>query len=155
MHVLEKIIYGRTSQMVQWLRICLPMQRAQVQSLVRELKSHMPPGTWNLCSLTRESPSTTTKTQHSQKKKKKKMVYTIESSIAHKMFSFMPFFIKYILPGSVLSGWERPMNKAKILLPSSLQSGELANWGLLCHGRNTKPKRSGIARGIANPLFEN
>ena len=36
--------------------------------------------------------------------KKKKMVYTIESSIAHKMFSFMPFFIKYILPGSMLGG---------------------------------------------------
>ena len=36
--------------------------------------------------------------------KKKKIVYTIESSRAHKMVSFMPFFIKYILPGSVLGG---------------------------------------------------
>ena len=35
------------------------------------------------------------------KKKKKKIVYTIESSRAHKMVSFMPFLIKYILPGSV------------------------------------------------------
>ena len=75
------------------------MQGAQVQSLGRELKSHTPPGTWNLCSATRESPSTTTKTQQSQKKKK--IVYTIESRRAHKMVSFMPFLIKYILPGSV------------------------------------------------------
>ena len=28
---------------VQWLRICLPMQGTQVQSLVRELRSHMVP----------------------------------------------------------------------------------------------------------------
>ena len=27
--------------MVQWLRLCLPMQGAQVQSLVSELRSHM------------------------------------------------------------------------------------------------------------------
>ena len=29
--------------MVQWLRICLPMQGTQVQSLVGELRSHMVP----------------------------------------------------------------------------------------------------------------
>ena len=27
--------------MVQWLRLCIPMQGAQVQSLVRELRSRM------------------------------------------------------------------------------------------------------------------
>ena len=32
----------RTSLVVQWLRISLAMQRMWVQSLVRELKSHMP-----------------------------------------------------------------------------------------------------------------
>ena len=31
-----------TSLVVQWLRLMLPMQRAQVQSMVRELRSHMP-----------------------------------------------------------------------------------------------------------------
>ena len=30
--------------MVQWLRLCLPMQEAWVRSLVRELRSHMPWG---------------------------------------------------------------------------------------------------------------
>ena len=30
--------------MVQWLRICLPMEGTQVQSLVRELRSHKPCG---------------------------------------------------------------------------------------------------------------
>ena len=28
--------------MVQWLRLCLPMQGVQVQPLVGELRSHMP-----------------------------------------------------------------------------------------------------------------
>ena len=85
---------------------------------------------------------------------KKKIVYTIEGSRACEMVSFMPFFIKYILPGSVLGGWERPTNRTQILLPSSLQSGELANGGLLCHGINTKPKCYGIMCGTANPLLE-
>ena len=31
-----------TSLIVQWLRLFLSMQGVQVQSLVRELKSHMP-----------------------------------------------------------------------------------------------------------------
>ena len=31
-----------TSVMVQWLKIYLPKQRVQVQSLVMELRSHMP-----------------------------------------------------------------------------------------------------------------
>ena len=30
--------------MVQWLRICFPIQGTQVQFLVRELRSHMPCG---------------------------------------------------------------------------------------------------------------
>ena len=30
-----------TSQVVQWLRVCLAMQSAQVRSLVRELKLHI------------------------------------------------------------------------------------------------------------------
>ena len=33
-----------TSLVVQWLRILLPMQGMQVQSLVGELRSHMPQG---------------------------------------------------------------------------------------------------------------
>jgi len=31
-----------TSLAVQWLRLCLPMQGAQVQFLVMELRSHIP-----------------------------------------------------------------------------------------------------------------
>ena len=30
--------------MVQWLRLCLPIQGVQVQSLARELRSHIPQG---------------------------------------------------------------------------------------------------------------
>ena len=33
-----------TSLEMQWLRLCLPTQRAQVWSLVGELRSHMPWG---------------------------------------------------------------------------------------------------------------
>ena len=36
--------YEGTSLVVQWLRICLPMQGIQVQSVVRELRSHTPWG---------------------------------------------------------------------------------------------------------------
>ena len=42
-HLLPDCTYG-TSLVVQWLRFCLPMQGLQVQSLVRELRSHMPCG---------------------------------------------------------------------------------------------------------------
>ena len=38
-----KCIWG-TSPVVQWLRLCLPMQDARVRSLVWELRSHMPWG---------------------------------------------------------------------------------------------------------------
>ena len=34
----------RVFLVVQWLRLCLPMQGVQVPSLVGELRSHMPPG---------------------------------------------------------------------------------------------------------------
>ena len=37
----QAVSYTGTSLMVQWLRLCFPMQGAQVQSLVRELRSHM------------------------------------------------------------------------------------------------------------------
>jgi len=37
-----KIIEVGTSLAVQWLRLHLPMQGVWVQSLVRELRSHMP-----------------------------------------------------------------------------------------------------------------
>ena len=43
--LLLKVEPWGTSPMVQWLRLCLSMQRAWVQSLVRELRSHMPRGT--------------------------------------------------------------------------------------------------------------
>ena len=35
---------GLTSLVVQWLRLCLPMQEVRVRSLVGELRSHMPRG---------------------------------------------------------------------------------------------------------------
>ena len=38
---------GGTSLAVQWLRLRLPMQGVQVQSLVRELRSHIPRGKKN------------------------------------------------------------------------------------------------------------
>ena len=39
-----KICITGTSLAVQWLRVHLPMQRVQVQSLVGELRSHMSHG---------------------------------------------------------------------------------------------------------------
>ena len=42
--LLFKNVVGGTSLVVQWLRIHLPMQGKQVQSLVRELGSHMSRG---------------------------------------------------------------------------------------------------------------
>ena len=39
-----KIFYSGTSPAVKWLRLCLPMQEARVQSLVGKLRSHMPWG---------------------------------------------------------------------------------------------------------------
>ena len=33
-----------TSLVVQWLRLCLPMQGLRVESLVGEPRSHIPPG---------------------------------------------------------------------------------------------------------------
>ena len=41
-----KIYLCRTSLMVQWLIMCLTMQGMQVQSLVRELRSHMQLSLW-------------------------------------------------------------------------------------------------------------
>ena len=41
---LKKNGFLGTSLMVQWLRIRLPMQGTRVQSLVGELRSHMPRG---------------------------------------------------------------------------------------------------------------
>ena len=35
---------GGASLVVQWLELCLPIQEMQVQSLVGELRSHMPHG---------------------------------------------------------------------------------------------------------------
>ena len=50
--------------MVQWLRICLPLQGTSVRSLVRELRSHKPysnsarvPQQLNLLATTREKPT--------------------------------------------------------------------------------------------------
>ena len=44
----------RTSLVVQWLRICLPMQGTQVQSLVREHASGHATGQLSLCNTTKE-----------------------------------------------------------------------------------------------------
>ena len=41
-----KVFYLGPSLVVQWLRICLPMQVTWVQSLIGELKSHIP---WRNC----------------------------------------------------------------------------------------------------------
>ena len=67
-----------TSLVVQWLRICLPMQKTQVQSLLREdstccgATKPVCHDYWRLCSITGETTAvrslcTATKTQYSQK----------------------------------------------------------------------------------------
>ena len=64
----QAVSYTGTSLMVQWLRLCFPMQGAQVQSLVRELRSHM--------------------LNHVAKKKKKKRLYRSHE----KVFYLVTFF---------------------------------------------------------------
>ena len=41
MNIDAKFLNKGTFLIIQWLRICLAMQRMQVQSLIRELRSHM------------------------------------------------------------------------------------------------------------------
>ena len=53
--------------MVQWLRICLPLRGARVQSLVRELRFHIPFGQNNKSNIVINSIKTL------KKKKKKEM----------------------------------------------------------------------------------
>ena len=36
------LVKAMVSLLIQWLRLCLPMQRVLVQSLVREIRSYMP-----------------------------------------------------------------------------------------------------------------
>ena len=74
----EKTLLG-TSLMIQWLRICLPMQGTWVWSLVRELRSHMPQGNKacvqqprSLQAATRDIHMLQMKTQLSQKERKGK-----------------------------------------------------------------------------------
>ena len=52
--ILSEISQTGTSLVVQWLRIHLPMQRMQVQSLVRELRSQHSVGQLSLSTGTRE-----------------------------------------------------------------------------------------------------
>ena len=64
----------RTSLVVQWLRICLPMQGMQVRSLVRELRSPM---LWQLSLSETISLRAALKTQCSKKKNKTKNNYKV------------------------------------------------------------------------------
>ena len=77
-----------TSLVVQWLRICLPMQGTQVRSLVGELRSHMPRGNearapqlLSPCATTREpachrlqSPCTTTREKPTRRNERSQML---------------------------------------------------------------------------------
>ena len=47
-----------TSLVVQWLRLCLPMQGTPVWSLVREVRSHVPQGQLSPCTTAREKLTT-------------------------------------------------------------------------------------------------
>ena len=71
--ILVKNRYRGTSLLVQWLRLHLPMQGVQVQSLARELGSHMPCGrktkTWNRNNILTNSIKTL-KMVHIKKKKR-------------------------------------------------------------------------------------
>ena len=49
----SRILTAGTSLVVQSLRICLPMQGIQVQSLVGELRSHRPKGKLSPCAATK------------------------------------------------------------------------------------------------------
>ena len=54
-----------TSLVMEWLRICLPMEGTWVQSLVGELRSHIPRGQLSSLTMPRERTVCHTKTQHS------------------------------------------------------------------------------------------
>ena len=64
-----------TSLAVQWLRLCLAMQGVRVQSLVGELRSHMPCGqntkTWNRSNIVTNSIKTL---KWSMSKRKKNLI---------------------------------------------------------------------------------
>ena len=65
--------------MVQWLRLYLPMQGVQAQSLVRELRPHMPPGQrpkQNRISIITNSIKTLKRSTSKRKKESKDLKYS-------------------------------------------------------------------------------
>ena len=65
--------------MVQWLRLYLPMQGVQAQSLVRELRLHMPPGQrpkQNRSSIITSSIKTLKRSTSKRKKESKDLKYS-------------------------------------------------------------------------------
>ena len=62
------------SLVVQWLRICLPVQGMRVRSLVRELKSHMPRNEALAAKLKKPAPKTSMPQQRPSTAKKMKSV---------------------------------------------------------------------------------
>ena len=74
MMMMKNVFFG-ASLVVQWMRICLPVQRTQVQSLVQENPTwairpkycnYWSPSTWSLCSATRKA--TTVRSPHTAMK---------------------------------------------------------------------------------------
>ena len=67
------------SPVIQWLRHCLPVQELQVQSLVREVRSHMPHGqktkTSNRSNILTDSTKTLKMVHHQKNLQKIKLNY--------------------------------------------------------------------------------
>ena len=57
----EKNSKLRISLVVQWLKVCLPVQGTWVWSLIRKLRSHMSQGSWAHAPQLERSPRATTK----------------------------------------------------------------------------------------------
>ena len=73
-HLLSRLLNPGASLVVQWLRLCLPLQRVWVQSLVRELGSHVPHGlgarAWSRGDIVVNSVETLKRWSTSKEKKK-------------------------------------------------------------------------------------
>ena len=64
--------------MVQWLRICFPMQGTWVRSLVREVRSHLPWGNWALTHHNYRACASSREPMHSRATREKSWCYKEE-----------------------------------------------------------------------------
>ena len=108
--------------MVQWLRPCLPMQGVWVRFLVRELRSHMPPGQ---------------KKQNIKKKERKKLKKEEIKKVQQNKMTVLD----WVLPFWTLAPYSSKSSSPDGLFGVRRQSGALAQgtlWLYTCRPRDKK-----------------